>query len=72
MKNKNNRELSPCIVSWAKFALEIKLNQPKNSKKCTKAYWNEVLNAILSQSKFQLYRKNRSKALQKFYFVSKL
>ncbi|MET3538390.1 hypothetical protein [Chryseobacterium limigenitum] len=72
MNDKNNKELSPCIISWGKFALDIKLIKPKNSKKCTLEYWQKTIDTILSQPKYQSFVKNRNKAIQKFGFVCKL
>lgn len=71
MKDENNKELSPCIVSWGRFALNIKQIKPKNSKKCTLEYWQKVIDTILSKPAYQPYEKNRNKAIQKFDFVHK-
>lgn len=72
MKNLNDKELSPCIVSWAKFALNIKLNRPTNSKKCSLTYWQDVINTILSKEGYQAYIGNRQQAIQRYNFVSPL
>ena len=47
MKQVKNTQLSPCIISWARFALKIKFNRPKNSKKCSKDYWIKVIERLL-------------------------
>lgn len=72
MRDQNNKELSPCIVSWAKFALEIKPNKPTNSKKCVLKYWKKVIDIILSTEKYESYQKNKNKAMHKFDLVEKL
>ncbi|MFZ4796945.1 MAG: hypothetical protein ACOYMA_05590 [Bacteroidia bacterium] len=53
LKNKKNKMISPCIISKAKYALDIKPIKPQNSKKCSLNYWSEVLNilAVSSNSK---------------------
>lgn len=61
--------LSPCIISWAKFALEIKFNKPQNSKKCSEKYWIRIIDSLV-----QLYpdsHKNKKKAYKKFHVVKK-
>jgi hypothetical protein len=39
----NGREIAPCIVAKAKYALGIRVNQPENRKQCSDAYWAEVV-----------------------------
>jgi hypothetical protein len=69
MINQNGKKLSPCIVSWARFALNIKLNRPRNRKKCSITYWHDVINTILSQQKFNSYISNRQNAINNFDYV---
>lgn len=72
MKNQNDKELSPCIISWGKFALNIKTQRPKNSKKCSLEYWHDVINTILSTPKYRQYAANRQNAIDNFDLVSHL
>lgn len=61
--------LSPCIISWAKYALVIKNKVPKNSKKCSEKYWIRIIDCLV-----QIYpdsHKNKKKAYKKFYLVKK-
>ena len=51
--NSKNKQLSPCIISWARFALKIKFNRPTNSKKCSKDYWIKVIERLL-----EIYKEN--------------
>lgn len=71
VKDENNKQLRPCIVSWAKFALEIKSEKLNNSNKCIFKYWQKVIDTILSKPQYESYEKNRNTAIQKFDFVSK-
>lgn len=50
MKDENDKDLSPCIVSGATFALEIKLLRPKNIKTCSKGYWIKVIDVLLEKN----------------------
>jgi len=72
MKNQNGKELSPCIISWGMFTLNIKTEIPKNNKKCSLEYWYDVINTILSQPKYSQYAINRQNAIDSFDFVSRL
>jgi hypothetical protein len=35
----NGKQLAPCIVSKARYALGIKHKKPTNLKECSKDYW---------------------------------
>ncbi|RAK21629.1 hypothetical protein B0I03_10561 [Flavobacterium aquaticum] len=61
--------LSPCIVSWAKYAIGFKKNIPLNSKKASLDYWVKVIDYLLSQNKYHHLKKNREKAIQQFNLV---
>jgi hypothetical protein len=39
----NGREIAPCIVAKAKYALGVTTNKPANKKPCSQTYWNEVV-----------------------------
>lgn len=71
MVNRNDKELSPCIVSWAKFALNIKKETPRNSKKCSLEYWHDVINTILAKPEYNQFVPNRQIAIENFNFVSR-
>ena len=70
MKNQNNKELSPCIVSWGRYALGMKTDKPKNTKKCTETYWHDVINTLVYN--YGAFGNSRQLAIQRFYYVSKL
>jgi len=70
MKNKNDKSLSPCIISWGKFALNIKSDKPKNTKKCSETYWNDVIETILSKPEYASYLGNRDLAIKRYHYVS--
>lgn len=61
--------LSPCIISWARFALEIKTDKPINSKKCSEKYWKRVINYLVVL--YPECTKNKKIAYGKFYYVKK-
>ena len=46
-------EMSPCIVSKAKYALGLKTNKPHNNKKCSEHYWIKVINYLGEQNELQ-------------------
>jgi len=61
--------LSPCVISWAKYALGIKNIEPQNSKKCSKNYWIRVIDDLIKlHPNFFNHREN---AIDKFYLVRK-
>jgi hypothetical protein len=69
MNDENNKELSPCIVSWAKYALKIKSVKPNNNKKCSLVYWRKVIERLL-----EIYKENekyRIEALSRYDFYVK-
>lgn len=72
MINQNGKKLSPCIVSWARFALNIKPSRPRNIKKCSITYWHDVINTILSQQRFNCYIANRQNAINNFDYVRRI
>ena len=61
--------LSPCIISWAKYALKIKSIKPNNNKKCSKHYWIDVIDYLLK--KYPEFEGNRLEAINKFNFVER-
>ena len=66
---KNKKKLSPCVISWAKYALEIKIKKPKNSKKCSQKYWFKIIDYLIVV--YLDIQTNRNKAYSQFYFVKK-
>lgn len=59
--DENQKELSPCIVSKAKYALGLKSTKPANSKTCSFEYWQKVI-AILVKS-YALNKKQMADAM---------
>jgi hypothetical protein len=39
-------QISPCIVSKAKFALGLKKDIPKNTKRCSNEYWKRAVKSV--------------------------
>jgi RNAse (barnase) inhibitor barstar len=69
IKDKNYKSLSPCIISWAKYALKIKFISPNNNKKCSKHYWIYIIDYLLKkQAEFE---ENRLEAINKFNYVKR-
>lgn len=46
IRDNDGKQLSPCIVAKARYALGITTNEPANNKWCTQAYWNKVLEVV--------------------------
>ncbi|MBO9595007.1 MAG: hypothetical protein J7599_19035 [Niabella sp.] len=60
--DENKKELSPCIVSKAKYALGLKSIKPTNNKTCSLEYWEKVV-AILSKT-YPLKKKQIAHAIE--------
>jgi hypothetical protein len=50
IKNKNGKQLSPCIISKVKSALNIKNRHRGNKTNCSKTKWDEVCEIIGKKS----------------------
>lgn len=61
--------LAPCIISWARYALEMKKIIPQNSKKCSLEYWITVLDFLIT--KYPTFNNARESAIAKFDFVKR-
>ena len=46
-------QISTCIASKAKFALNLKQNKPTNTKTCSYDYWSKVIETFASQNNFK-------------------
>ena len=60
----NGLEKNPSIISKAKYALALKKEKPFNRKKCSEAYWYEVVAALgklYKVSKEQIEKAKRSR-----------
>lgn len=57
-------QISPCIASKAKFALNPAREKPSNTKTCSYKYWCKVIETIASQN--NLSSKNAEDAKSKF------
>ena len=66
---RNKKKLSPCIISWAKFALEIKTKVPNNSKKCSEKYWVNIIDYLIVI--YPDKSVNKKKAYGEFYLVKR-
>lgn len=42
----NGKQLSPCICSKAKYALQLKSTAPNNETHCAPKYWEKVIRTI--------------------------
>ena len=47
--NGTKTQIAPCILSKAKYALNIKKQKPSNNKKCSLDYWIKVIKTICNQ-----------------------
>ncbi len=46
-KNSNkSKQLSPCICAKVRYALGVKNILPSNDKKCSQAYWDNVVDDL--------------------------
>ncbi len=50
------KQISPCIASKVKYALNLKTIKPKNTKKCSENYWIQTIESIV----FDIEIKNQS------------
>ena len=57
-------QISPCIASKAKFALNPARRKPSNTKKCSYNYWCKVIETFGSQN--NLSNKTTEEAKNKF------
>lgn len=47
IRDKNGKELSPCIISKARFALGLKSSYRSNKDKpCSQAYWHKTIDVV--------------------------
>ena len=46
LRRKNCSEISQCIISQVRYELRLKNQKPKNIKKCSNQYWNEVVDIV--------------------------
>lgn len=71
MIDSNNKQLRPCIVSWALFALGVEGKaQPININTCVPKYWEKVIDTILSNPRYHNYIPNRQLAIDSYHLVS--
>lgn len=47
MEFDNGKQISPCIVSKVRHALQLKSKRPFNDKKCTDSYWVKTINQVI-------------------------
>lgn len=40
------KQISPCIAAKARYALNNERNKPTNQKRCSKDYWNKVIETL--------------------------
>lgn len=69
INDENHKALSPCIISWAKYALKIKCIRPNNNKKCSRNYWINVIDYLLKR--YPEFGSNRLDAINKFNHVER-
>ena len=63
--DKSTIQISPCIVSKAKFALKLKNIEPKNCKKCSLEYWINTINTLCTLSEIK-NNNRRKEAINKY------
>ncbi|MDX9789187.1 MAG: hypothetical protein RBT61_00010 [Candidatus Kapabacteria bacterium] len=70
------RNFRPCIISWARYALDMKDNKAQNSQTCSKEYWEDVINFLFTKNntekkKTPIKRSIKEKAIKQFHLVDK-
>jgi hypothetical protein len=66
---KIDKKYSPCIISWARYALEIKTKAPMNNKKCSERYWRKIIDCLIILNPGK--KVNKTKAYNSYRFVKK-
>lgn len=51
--DQNGNQLSPCICSKVRFALELNETMPRNSKVCSINYWDRVVREMARQNNIE-------------------
>lgn len=46
LKRGNGASISPCIITKVRFALGLTRIRPKNNKRCSKNYWDDVVEIV--------------------------
>ncbi|GAB3931839.1 hypothetical protein [Larkinella terrae] len=44
--NNKGKQLAPCIISKAMYALKLKVKKPNNKKKCSNEYWITTVETV--------------------------
>jgi len=42
----SEKQIAPCIISKARFALGAKTTKSTNQKRCSQHYWNKVIDTL--------------------------
>lgn len=42
----SDKQIAPCVISKARFALGAKTNKPTNQKRCSKIYWDNAIDTL--------------------------
>ena len=57
----NGSQISPCIITKARYALGVTNRIPTNQKKCSLNYWEEVVEIIGTSYNIKLLTITRAK-----------
>ncbi len=61
IKDKNGIQLSPCICAKVRFEFGLTTKKPDNKKRCTKKYWERVVEEIGIQNNINWKKINEIK-----------
>ena len=56
-------QISPCILSKARYALRLKEGRPINTKTCSYTYWCKVLETLTNQNNLSVKTLKEAKQL---------
>lgn len=51
------KQISPCILSKARFALNLTAKRPVNNKTCSFSYWKSVIDTLVKQKRLTIKTK---------------
>ena len=59
-------QISPCIAAKVKFALNLTMKKPTNTKKCSYIYWCRVVKTLSSRNNLSVKATEKGKKQFKF------
>ena len=64
-----NKEISPCIVSKARYELGLKYQKPNNKNKCSESYWKRAVETVAKTN--DIKTEKITKAVNNFKLIFK-